>query len=531
MKRSISLALSTSVALGALAVPGTAFAAPAGPAAKRVGGHTTEFGHLFVDDLTADSDVTAISAVVHKSGDDTALATAVDFQLASGSRKSGDWTTKDEVRLEAAGAYSVDLVVKEADGDETTLKNAGTYDYTAKRYFAEFGVDKPHPTLDDQKVTAQGRLLQWQPVTHERTPVADVPVTIRDTTFYDWTSTVTTDADGRFSHWFIAGRGPVPVHASQGGVRSATVTVTPKALPARITVDQKSFSGTYGAPLKVTGKVEYQSKDGTWKTTDYADVNVEDDEGRFNGLDTTDADGRFSVDARVPYSGTKLRARASYGGWFANEPVVPLTVRTLATTKVEDFEIKLSAYHELTVNGRVEIEGAPLPHRTVDIHVSPNGKDGWKKLSTVSMGTWGSQFLNTVKAPPTGYYRAHYTGGPNVPAATSAVLYAGRAETRIKDYKVAPAAVKKGGSVKITGTLLHRTPSWKAYGGKKVIIYFRPKAHPKQSFHVTTVKSAANGTFTTTVKERGDGWFFALHQDADDKHLVNQEVAGYVDVK
>ncbi|WP_351228003.1 hypothetical protein [Streptomyces sp. NPDC002133] len=212
MKRSMSFALSTSVVLGILAVPGTA-SAVAGPTVLRAGGHGQKFDHLFVDELKADSEVTGVTAVVHRPGDTEAVETVHDFEIATGDRKSGDWITASDVKLETAGVYAVDLVVKEADGDETTLRNAGRYDYTTQRYFAEFGVDRPNPTLDDKKVTAGGRLLEWQPVTHERGPVSDASVIVHNGSYDE---VVRTDADGRFSDWFIAGSRPVGLRAYHG---------------------------------------------------------------------------------------------------------------------------------------------------------------------------------------------------------------------------------------------------------------------------------------------------------------------------
>lgn len=538
MKRSISFALSTSVVMGTLAVPGVAFAAPAAaPTARSVAGHAQQFGHLFVDDLTADSEVIGVEAVVHKQGDDTALATVRDFRLADGAGATGDWITRDEVKLAAAGSYAVDLVVKEADGDETSLKNAGVYDYTAKRYFDGFGVDRANPTLDDMSVTASGRLLEWQPVTHERRPLVGAHVDMYNHTFIGWVEHLTTDAKGRFSDSFSAEAQPVPVYALSGGLRTETVTVTPKPVAARLALDTTVFSGVYNTPKKIAGKVEFQAPDGTWRTTNFIDVDIEDEKGRYYGRSFTSKDGRFNAEIRVPAAGTRLRARASNGGWFTNQPTVPLTFRTTAVTAINQFEIELNGFHELNVGGWIDVDGVTRPHGNIEIQVSKNGKSGWTKLGTVRIReAWGSAFSGTVKASPTGYYRAVYAGTSSgsftVPRATSKVLYAGRSETRIANYKATPAKVKRNGTITVSGTLLHRTPGWKAYAKQPATIYFRPKKAPWQSYTVAEVKTAANGTFAkkVNVKNRGDGWYFTVHYP-DSKHLSNAEVAAYVDTK
>ncbi|MGW7364292.1 hypothetical protein ACWGI8_12895 [Streptomyces sp. NPDC054841] len=527
MKRSFSLALSTSVVLGVLAVPHAASAA-AGPTTVGVSGLAQKPGHLFVDDLKADSEVTGISAVIHRPGENVAVETVHDFTLASGDRKTGDWITTGEVRLELAGTYAVNLIVREADGDETFLENAGTYDYTAKRYFEEFGVDRPQPTFDDLKVTASGRLVDWQPVTHERKPVAGASIRLHsssDPTDVDW---LTTDADGRFTDWFIAEDGPLPVFAYNGNVRTQTVTVTPKGLPARVTLDKADFRGKYNAPVTVTGKVEYELG-GAWRTAKWADVEIVDAKGLFNGSAVTDADGRFSAETKIPFAGDKRQLIVSNGDWFSNKPTVPLTFRTTAITSISQFQVALGSDSRLTASGSVNVEGAPRPHTKVDIQVSKDGRTSWAKLGTLT-GTSSGFFLGSVAAPATGYYRAVWFGSTDVPTAVSPVLHASGVPTRITGYKVSPT-VRKGGLIAVSGTLQHLAPTWKGYGAREVRVYFSPKGKPKESYLLGTVRTAANGSFTKSFKERGDGTVFALHQNVDAKHLVNPRVSGNVDVR
>ncbi|MEU9009348.1 hypothetical protein AB0D12_06080 [Streptomyces sp. NPDC048479] len=161
--------------------------------------------------------------------------------------------------------------------------------------------------------------------------------------------------------------------------------------------------------------------------------------------------------------------------------------------------------------------------------MSKNGKDGWAKLKTLTL-TKGRYFLADIPAPASGYYRAVYSGSANVQGSVSPVLKASLIQTRIKDYKVT-SKVKKRGAIAVSGTLQHAAPAWKAYGGRKVMIFFSPKGKPKESYLLGEVKTAANGTFKKSFKERGDGTIFALHIDTDSNHLMNPKVTGSVDVK
>ncbi|MFJ9826812.1 hypothetical protein ACIRSU_20935 [Streptomyces sp. NPDC101160] len=525
-QRVFSIALSTSVVLGVLAMPGTALAA-AGPALHAVSGHDTQFGRLFVDDLTTDSDITDVSAVLHPPGDDTALATVHDFALASGDRRSGDWITAGEVRLATAGRYAIDLHLTEADGDETTLKNAGTYDYTTKRYFDGFGVDRPRPTIDDMKVTARGRLMEWQPVTHARTPVSGGFVSVDNGSYRE---DLRTDADGRFSHWYIADPRPATVQAFSGGLRTEPVRVAPRGLPARVTLDRSDFAGVYDTEVTVTGTVEYDNGGGTWKPALYADVEIVDAAGTHQGSGVTDKDGRFRFTTKIPFAADKRVLGVSYGDWFANRPTAPLTFRTTAVSDIRMFEAELGLDSQLTVSGFLNVAGAPRPVNTLDIQVSPNGRDGWKKLGTVRLTSGDTYFRGTLPAPASGYYRAVYAGSATVRGAMGPVVRASRIATSISPFKV-PATVRKGGTIAVSGRLQHAVPNWRPYAGQPVTIYFTPKARPTESYLLGQVKTAADGTFKANFKERGDGWIFASHVHADPRHLWAKSPRIFVDVR
>ncbi|MFE1378589.1 hypothetical protein ACFW6S_06535 [Streptomyces sp. NPDC058740] len=523
--RSLSLALAASVALGALAVPGTALAA-GGPTLRSVSGDATEFGRLFVDDLAADSDITGVTAVLHPTGDDTAVATVQDFTLASGDRRNGDWITADDVRLATAGTYAVDLLLKEADGDETTLKNAGTYAYTAKRYLDGFGVDRPHPTIDDMKVTASGRLMEWQPVTHARTPVTDASVILDNGSYREY---LRTDADGRFSHWFIADRRPALVRAFAGTAPAQSVEVTPQGLPARVTLDKSDFSGVYDTKVAVTGTVEYEI-DGTWKPAEFADVRIENAAGLYQGSAVTDEHGRFSAETAVPFAGEQRVLNVGYGDWFSNRPAAPLTFHTTGVSRIGQFGAELGLDSRLTVSGLLDVDGAPRPHNALDIQISPNGRDGWKKLGTVTLTKGDSYFRTAIPAPASGYYRAVYSGSATVKGTVGPVVRASRIATLITSFKV-PATVKKGAKIAVSGRLTHAVPNWRSYAGQPVYVYFSPKNKPQQSFQVAVVKTAADGMFRASFKERGDGWIFASHIHSDPKHLWAKSPRILVDVR
>ncbi|MFF9866456.1 hypothetical protein ACF1G0_13655 [Streptomyces sp. NPDC013953] len=532
MRRSISIALCTSVVLGALSVPaGTAFAAAGEAALGAVEGHRGGLGRLFVDDLRTDSDVSAIRAVVHRAGEDVAVETVHDFALVEGDRKAGDWRTEREVKLEITGLFSVDLVVTEADGDETTFKDAGTYDYTAKRAIEGFDVDNPNPTLDHRGFTASGRVVEWQPVTHERTPVAGAAVTVKYGDTYGVFGD--TNAKGEFRYAFTAsGSGAkLAVRASSQGAKPSEVrTVAPVPTSGRITLTPATpvLTGKVGDRVTVRGTAEYRGADGTWKPLRDARVHMTGTSTPVRAY--TAADGSFAFKQTIPGgSVTSDQVHLYYGEWLTNMPTGDVTYRRVGVASIHDFSVSLDAYAQLTVNGRVAVRDAALPHRNVDLQWSRTGRDGWMKVTTLRLDG-SSGFKTTVPAPPTGYYRAVYKNTAFVTGAVGPVLYAGRAETRIKDFNASPEPVRKGGTITVTGTLLHRTPSWKAYAGKPVLILFRPKGD-EQWYLMTEVKSAANGTFRRNFREVGDGSWVAVHAYPNSRHLVSASAEDYVDVK
>ncbi|MFE7775466.1 hypothetical protein ACFU5O_16500 [Streptomyces sp. NPDC057445] len=540
MNRRLCIALCTSVALGSLAMPGTAMAAEA-PTVKDARDHWQQHGRLFVDDLSTDSDVTKVEAVLHPKGSDEVTATVTGFELLQGSGRTGDWLTKDEVKLPAAGQYDIDVVVDEADGDHTVIEDAGTYDYTAKPVF-EFTVGNANPNLENPVVTRTGRLGQWQPVTHAVTPMAGAEVTLN---YESITDKVVTDAEGRFADSFRPGdaghmgsEGWVYAEYQAPGTHSPVgspwTRVTVTKLPNRIVLDKSTFREKFGKAITVGGRAEYKASNGAWKPASGVPVEFDDpDDSFWTGeiAATSGADGRFTFKTPMPVHNSKYQVKFARNMWVNDKTggVKPV-YDTIGVSSIADFATSLDKFGKLSFSGELSVAGRPQPHRNVVVQWSRNGRDGWQTAKTVRVNIYGT-FTGSFSTYPAGYYRAVYSGATGtVQGTTSKVRYTARAETRIKDFNASPEPVRKGGTITVRGTLLHRTPSWQAYGGKPVLIIFKPKGE-NQWYLMTEVKSKANGTFTKNFRAPGDGTWAAIHLYPNEKHLVSSSTEDYVDVR
>lgn len=72
--------------------------------------------------------------------------------------------------------------------------------------------------------------------------------------------------------------------------------------------------------------------------------------------------------------------------------------------------------------------------------------------------------------------------------------------------------------------------TWKAYGGKKVQILFRPKG--KSTWYLmATVTTRTNGSFSKGFTAKEDGTWVPVHLYPDSKHFVGDGREDYVDVR
>ncbi|MFF4040904.1 hypothetical protein [Streptomyces sp. NPDC001816] len=142
----------------------------------------------------------------------------------------------------------------------------------------------------------------------------------------------------------------------------------------------------------------------------------------------------------------------------------------------------------------------------------------------------GTPFKGTFDAPYKGYYRAHFKGSRNWQESYSAVVYAERTPTRITGGNASPEPVHKGRTLTYKGKLqYYSSGAWKAYGGQKVKILFRPKGSSSW-YDMGNATTRSDGTFSRGSTASKDGTWVAVLLYPNSTHLVSSGREDYVDV-
>jgi hypothetical protein len=535
------LVTAAAVLFSTLAVPGTAHAV--GPNVEEAYSDQADWSVLDVRlNYSGDIDkITASLRPVGSSESETPVATVTDFkQTYYTSAWEGVWSSQP-IHLDTLGDYTVDVEATNSAGETTVRKNAGTLRYRKQPVISGFSVTPTAPTIDDKTVTAVGDMVVRDPSTRETVPLPGASVDLR--LGQNDETTAVTDEAGHFSVSRELTEGGWAWAQYNGDLGYATVpwvAITPQAAPTRFVLDKSSYHVTAGDKINVTGTLQYQS--GTeWKPLsgiplemDYKDCTT------CSPVEaTTDANGRFSF-VKYPYGSKSVFEVAfppyPYNPWIRRTATADVTVAVTATTKFTEFTARLDEYAQLEVTGILDVIGRDTSDAvSVDIQYSANGTSGWTTKKTVKT-SFGSQFI-VEKLPgyTDGYWRLRYAGSTtkDIKGTVSKSLRKNRALTRIKDANASPEPVSKGRTITVKGVLQERkagTSTWKAYGGKKVQILFRPKG--KSTWYLmATVTTKTNGSFSKGFKAQQDGTWVPVHLYPDSKHFVGSGTEDYVDVR
>ncbi|WP_328426480.1 hypothetical protein [Streptomyces sp. NBC_00443] len=535
------LVTAAAVLFSTVAIPGTAHAA--GPSVTEARSDQADWSILDVR-LNYSGEIDKITArlrPVGSSESEAPVATVTDFtQTYYTSPWDGVWSSPP-IHLDTLGDYTVDVEATNTAGETTVRKDAGTLHYQKQPVITGFSVTPTEPDIEHRTVTATGDMVLRDPSTRETVPLPGASVDLTLDQSHD--ETAVTDAAGHFSasHEVVTGGWTYArYNGDLGYAASPWIDIRPKAAPTRFVLDKSSYHVTAGDKINVTGTLQYQS--GTaWKPLsgiplemDYKDCTtcspVES---------TTDANGRFSF-KEYPYGSKSVYEVAfpsyPYNPYIQRTATADVTVTVTATTKVAEFTAWQDEYAQLEITGSVDLIGRYSDDQiNVDIQYSANGTTGWTTKKTVKT-RFGSQFIvERLPGYTDGYWRLRYAGSTakDIKGTVSKSLRKYRAVTRIKDANASPEPVYKGRTITVKGVLQERkagTSTWKAYGGRKVQVLFRPKG--KNTWYLmATVTTKANGSFSKGFTARQDGTWVPVHLDPDSKHFVGSGREDYVDVR
>ncbi|MFI1704342.1 hypothetical protein ACWDDN_07545 [Streptomyces griseoruber] len=467
------------------------------------------------------------------------VATVTDFkQTYYVSQWEGVWSSPP-VHLDTLGDYTIDVEATNTAGETTVQKDAGTLRYRKQPVFTDFAVTPTEPDIEHRTVTATGAMVVRDPSTRETSPFAGATVNLD---LGRLETTAVTDESGHFSasrEIQEGGWARAQYEGEPGWAYSPIRSITPKAAPTRFILDRTDFHLTANDPLKVGGTLEYQSGD-QWKPLAGIPVEMDyKDSSTSHAIDaTTDENGRFTL-STYAYGNTTYEVGFPpypYNAWIQRTAHVDVNVAVTSTTRFPEFTARLDEYANLEVTGSVDVVGNYFSGQVaVDIQYSPNGSTGWTTKKTVKT-SFGTQFIvDDIPGYTDGYWRLRYAGSTtkDIKGGTSKPLRRNRSLTRIKGANASPEPVRKGRTITVTGVLQEAKPgttAWKAYGGRKVQILFRPKG-TNTWYLMTTVTTKTNGSFSKGFKAQKDGTWVPVFLYPDSKHFVGSGTEDYVDVR
>ena len=544
MRRRLALACA-SVAAGLLLGPVPAAHAAVAPVLYGAGSGDHPGEGLVWVSASSDTAITSITAHLYAPGsapDAQEVTEVSDFTPDSSTGFANTWRTTAPLRLADLGTYRVVVDLTDADGDTTTAES--TYQYELEANLTDLQATPQSPDYEHQDVTVSGGFTVTDPRTGETTPAAGTEVDLEISNGDD--KTTTTGTDGRFTTAYTVtdpSSGTVnawlrPAEPWYQSRANESVEVRAVQSQTRVTLDSTDVYVKAGQPATVSGTAEVYVGD-AWKPLAGAVVDEVWDGGDGGpgvaSRPVTGADGRFAGNLTVPRTG-RVDVQVRTGTYLKYSGYQTVNVYVANKTSLTSFTATLNKYSELTAKGLL-ITGKQMPSdavNKVELQYSADGKTGWQTMKTVTPSggetETGVPFKGTFDAPYKGYYRAHFKGSRDFQESYSSVAHAQRTPTRIVDGNASPEPVRKGRTITYKGKLQHSTSSgWKAYGGQKVKILFRPKGSSTW-YDMGNATTRTDGTFSKGCTASKDGTWVAVLLYPNSTHLVSSGREDYVDV-
>lgn len=501
-------------ALGGLAVPGVAHAGSPGECQNGIS--ATRTGQVKVSGGWTVPDI-----VVHIRDKQTGqrLASVDTFprtDWSGGTDEEPDYLFdmySEPLKLDKLAIYAIDVQV-----DGGAVVQCGDFDYRLRSEFTGGKGTATDPvSLDSLKTTFSADMTTFDPRTGAIAPLKNTKVAV---TGRSSSTQATTDGNGHLSvpYTYTGVEADVHVYFDVAGTAemdAERIHITPTVVKqkAAIVLDAASRHLTvpYGQPIKITGRAIRTTSDGTLKP---APVGTPLQPGGA----AVGADGRFERTLQgygsVVYTTWKYE---NYYPWLQYVKAAT-QVDIQYPTSFSGFTAGLDSLNRVTVNGTLKRtpDGTDIPAK-VDIQYSADGLTGWTTRRTFDW-KFDKAFQAIAPGAADGYWRLNYAATPNGVAAVSTPIRLTRTETAFSAFNVNPEPAQGGKPLTITGTLTHKSPTWKAYGGQTVYLYFRP-AGSSTSTYMGQATTAADGTFRRVLTADRTGTWSAQYRDSDTKHL------------
>ncbi|MCX5129963.1 hypothetical protein OG898_28455 [Streptomyces sp. NBC_00193] len=309
---------------------------------------------------------------------------------------------------------------------------------------------------------------------------------------------------------------------------------------SKITMDAAKLRGPDASTVPASGRLTFQSADGTWKPAPAGTGVRGRIEGRGGWVRTVE-DGRFTVE--VPVNG-RVSALVDHkeSGWLSSTYATVAVDPSTSAGFHGGTEPVVSADRKVTLGGKLYAYDIPAPTKLkVVVEFRRKGTEEWVVKATRESAAPAGDSTRVVTVarlpyPGSGHWRLRYTGTPAIPAgyvATHAPL-AYRTNTAIPEFNAAPEPVKAGRPITITGKLTmplwYNENEWVGFASQPVRIYFRATGTTTWK-SMGTATTASDGTFKKAFTAAKDGTWQARYEPGLETSFASTSREDLVDVQ
>ena len=466
--------------------------------------------------------------------------------------KREGWATDAPIRLPEGTAYGTYPVSVEyrMPGGTVQRWTGGSFGYKLHTGVAKLSFDRRSVDYDHRDVVLSGTAVTYDPATGVRTAAragTQVKVAL-DTSGQgvpNPSAVAVTGAGGAFSLPFTLGgsvyRGTASVVEPAADTDPDDAKFVP-SLPVaptqyRITASLDKHRVYYGTDVNVTGRVERLTTDG-WKPFAGAPVvstpQQPDTSGhtvdRLMGGTAAAADGTFAYPAKGTFS-TQVFTHVRPSPFLAGAPYALGEIAVPQKFTFTNLAITLDPYGTVRATGRMTANWCgddPLV-----LQYSLDGRT-WKSLK------WGKSeggaagycpFDITSPGYVRAYYRVVHAETDQFVTVNSTPVFLTRVPTRFSGFRISPTRPNVNGSMTVSGAVQKYVGGvWKPAAGQYVTLYFKPRGESQWYWVKRNVKTAANGGFSFTATNYGDGHWGMATQPLTG-YFYSETNAVYIDAR
>lgn len=239
----------------------------------------------------------------------------------------------------------------------------------------------------------------------------------------------------------------------------------------------------------------------------------------WEGQAQADANGRFSLPARIPNEGETWTLSAEDVPWYAYN-WTPFTFTVVQQVHLSAAAASVDAADDLSFNLTASSTNGHFPGGRVYVQESADGKTGWKTLGYIGLtGDVSSLHITGPAYNPHGYWRIYSPTAPGFAGAISNTIHAFRYATAIRGGHPSATSIRRGHTLTFTGSMWQQgTGPWTAMHGATVALMYKP-AGSTRWYVATTTRTTTSGSFSLYARDTRNATWAVVYITPDNRHI------------